>query len=106
MFAIDGHIFFKDLRRWIKSVATFPCGPMEDRVAIVAATNQPEQRFGGGKMDFKFAAVAGNRRPSLPRIPWDIGTRRPDLGGQKFQKRKVHHWNSQAIRRKPDAAER
>jgi hypothetical protein len=75
------------LRRWIKSVATLPSGPMEDGVAIVAATNQPEQRFGGGKMYFKLSAIAPNlRHPQspfpqvLPKRPVDRTNRRAKGG--------------------------
>ena len=35
---------------------------MKNGITIVAATDQPEQRLRGGKMDLKFAAVARNYR--------------------------------------------
>jgi hypothetical protein len=41
---------------------------MEDSVAIVAATNQSKERFGGCKMNFKFAAFARNNSHQLSRF--------------------------------------
>jgi|TARA_B100001105_G_scaffold172958_1_gene139367 hypothetical protein len=54
------------LKCWIKSTTIFPSGPMKDGVAIVAAADQSEKRFGGGKMNLKFATVARDDRHFSP----------------------------------------
>ena len=39
---------------------------MKDGIAIVAATDQSEKRFSGGKMSLKLATVARDNRHSRP----------------------------------------